>query len=108
VGTGMATGTALATNMGSTNCDDYTMAGDSINVASRLQGKAASGEILVTAEAYKPISGGFADASRVEYLLKAISHPVAAHRLFRGPERDDVTVSTESGSALHTKLLRKY
>jgi class 3 adenylate cyclase len=78
VGIGIATGTALATNMGSANCNDQTMVGDRIDIASRLQGKAATSEILVTAEAYKPISGVFADASRVEYLLKEISHPVAA------------------------------
>jgi adenylate cyclase len=85
VGIGIATGTALATNMGSTNCSDYTMVGDSINIASRLQGKAASGEILVTGEAYKPISSAFPGAVRVEYLLKGISHPIAAHRLLRSP-----------------------
>jgi len=85
VGIGIATGTALASNMGSTNCDDCTMVGDSINIASRLQGKAATGEILVTDAAYKPISAVFPSAIRVEYLLKGISHPVAAHRLFRGP-----------------------
>ena len=85
VGIGIATGTALATNMGSTNCNDYTMVGDSINIASRLQGKAASGEILVTAEAYKPVSAAFPGAIHAEYLLKGISHPVAAHRLFRAP-----------------------
>ena len=85
VGIGIATGTALATNMGSTNCNDYTMVGDSINIASRLQGKAATGAILVTDDAYKPIRAAFPSAIRVEYLLKGISHPVAAHRLFRGP-----------------------
>jgi adenylate cyclase len=85
VGIGIATGTALATNMGSTNCDDYTMVGDSINIASRLQGKAASGEILVTDDAYKQISAAFPGAIRVEYMLKGISHPVVAHRLVRGP-----------------------
>jgi adenylate cyclase len=85
VGIGIATGTALATNMGSTNCSDYTMVGDSINIASRLQGKAASGEILVTDAAYKPISAAFPGATRVEYLLKGISHPVTAHRLLRSP-----------------------
>ena len=85
VGIGIATGTALATNMGSTNCSDYTMVGDSINIASRLQGKAATGEILVTDDAYKPISAAFPGAMRVEYLLKGLSHPVAARRLSRGP-----------------------
>jgi adenylate cyclase len=85
VGIGIATGTALATNMGSTNCSDYTMVGDSINIASRLQEKAATGEILVTDEAYKPIAAGFPGAVRAEYLLKGLSHPVVAHRLFRNP-----------------------
>lgn len=85
VGIGIATGTALATNMGSTNCSDYTMVGDSINIASRLQGKAAAGEILVTADAYKPVSAAFPGAIRAEYFLKGISRPVAAHRLFRRP-----------------------
>src|SRR5919106_6078303 len=85
VGIGIATGTALATSMGSTNCNDYTMVGDSINIASRLQGKAASGEILVTDEAYKPVSAAFPGAVRAEYLLKGISHPVAAHRLLHSP-----------------------
>jgi adenylate cyclase len=84
VGVGIATGTALATNMGSTNCNDYTMVGDSINIASRLQGKAASGEILVTDEAYKAIAATLPGAIRAEYLLKGISRPVVAHRLFRG------------------------
>lgn len=83
VGIGIATGTALATNMGSTNCNDYTMVGDSINIASRLQGKAAAGEILVTDEAYKPISAAFPGAVRAEYFLKGISRPVPAHRLLR-------------------------
>jgi adenylate cyclase len=85
VGVGISTGTALATNMGSTNCSDYTMVGDSINIASRLQAKAATGEILVTDEAYKPISAAFPGAVRVEYLVKGISQPVAARRLLRGP-----------------------
>jgi adenylate cyclase len=85
VGIGIATGQALATNMGSTNCSEYTMVGDSLNIASRLQGKAASGEILVTDEAYKAISAAFPDAVRVEYLVKGISQPITAHRLHRGP-----------------------
>ena len=81
VGIGIATGTALATNMGSTNCNDYTMVGDSINIASRLQAKAATGEILVTADAYQTIGAAFPSAVRVEYLFKGLSQPVAAHRL---------------------------
>jgi adenylate cyclase len=87
VGIGIATGTALATSMGSTNCSDYTMVGDAINIASRLQGKAATGEILLTEQAYKPISAVYPNAIRVEYLLRGIAQPVAAYRLAAQPER---------------------
>ena len=83
VGIGIATGTALTSNMGSTNCNDYTMVGDSINIASRLQGQAAPGEVLVTEDVYKAISAAFPGAMRAEYLLKGISLPVAAYRLVR-------------------------
>ena len=83
VGIGIATGTALTSNMGSTNCSDYTMVGDSINIASRLQGQAAPGEVLVTEDVYKAISAAFPGAMRAEYLLKGISPPVAAYRLVR-------------------------
>jgi adenylate cyclase len=85
VGIGIATGTALTSNMGSTNCSDYTMVGDSINIASRLQGQAAPGEVLVTEDVYKAISAAFPGAIRAEYLLKGISPPVAAYRLVRDP-----------------------
>jgi adenylate cyclase len=85
VGIGIATGTALTSNMGSTNCSDYTMVGDSINIASRLQGQAAPGEVLVTEDVYKAINAAFPGAMRVEYLLKGISPPVAAYRLVRDP-----------------------
>ena len=83
VGIGIATGTALATNMGSTNCSDYTMVGDSINIASRLQGEAARGEILVTEAGYEQISAAYPGAVPVEFLLKGISQPVAGRRLSR-------------------------
>jgi adenylate cyclase len=85
VGIGIATGTALTSNMGSTNCSDYTMVGDSINIASRLQGQAAPGEVLVTEDVYKAINAVFPGAMRVEYFLKGISPPVAAYRLVRDP-----------------------
>ena len=83
VGIGIATGTALATNMGSTNCNDYTMVGDAINVASRLQGEAAPGEILLTQETYDVVRPLFPVGERREYQLKGIAQPVVAWALKR-------------------------
>ena len=83
VGIGIATGLALATNMGSTNCHDYTMVGDTINIASRLQGQAAAGEVLVTEDAYREISAAFPRTLRREYPLKGLAQPVVAYALKR-------------------------
>ena len=81
VGIGISTGTALATSMGSTNCNDYTMVGDSINIASRLQGQAAPGEVLLTKDAYDAVRPVFPAAQRLEFQLKGIAQPVAAYKL---------------------------
>ena len=83
VGIGIARGLALATNMGSTSCSDYTMVGDAINIAARLQGKAGGGEILATEDAYRTVSTAFPDAVKVEYLLKGFSEPVVVRRFGR-------------------------
>ena len=81
VGIGIASGRALATNMGSTNCNDYTMVGESINIASRLQGEAAAGQVLVSEDAYNAIRQMFPEATPVEYALKGMAQPVTARRL---------------------------
>jgi len=83
VGIGIATGTALATNMGSTNCNDYTMVGDTINIASRLQGEAAAGEVLLTQDAYDAVRGAFPRSERREHELKGIAQPIVAYSLKR-------------------------
>jgi adenylate cyclase len=83
VGIGIATGTALATNMGSTSCSDYTMVGDAINIASRLQDEAGPGEILLTQDAYDLVRTDFPLAERREYQLKGIAQPVVAHAIKR-------------------------
>ncbi len=83
VGIGIATGTALATNMGSTNCNDYTMVGDTINIASRLQGEAAAGEVLLTQDAYDAVRAAFPCSERREHELKGIAQPIVAYSLKR-------------------------
>jgi adenylate cyclase len=81
VGIGVATGLALVTSMGSTRCSDYTMVGDSINIASRLQSQAAPGEIVVTEDAYAAIATAFRGAQPRRYQLKGIARPVVAYAL---------------------------
>lgn len=81
VGVGIATGLAFVTNQGSTSCKDYTVVGDTVNIASRLQGQAAPGEIVVTEEAYQMVRSAFPNAKRKEYELKGINEAVVGYVL---------------------------
>jgi len=78
VGAGIATGEAFVGNVGEGTVTDYTVLGDTVNVAARLQAAAASGEILVTDETYAYVESEFLDAPTRELELKGKSKPVRA------------------------------
>ncbi len=81
VGVGITTGVGLTANLGSNECKDYTMMGDVVNIASRLQNLAGPGEILVSAEAYEHIRGAFPNARERTLEIKGINEPVQAYSL---------------------------
>jgi adenylate cyclase len=76
VGAGIATGEAFVGNVGAGEVRDYTVLGDTVNVAARLQGAAAPGEILVSRETYASVESQFPDAPRRELELKGKREPV--------------------------------
>jgi adenylate cyclase len=78
VGAGVATGEAFVGNVGEGATKDYTVLGDTVNVAARLQGAAAAGEILLTEESYAFVEPLFPNAPRRELELKGKSGTVAA------------------------------
>ena len=78
VGAGIASGAAFVGNVGAGAVTDYTVLGDTVNIAARLQGAAASGEILVTEETYRHVESEFPDAPGRELELKGKSEPVHA------------------------------
>ena len=55
--------------------------GDNVNIASRLQGEAAPGEILVTEQVYEKVGGAFPNARERVLELKGIKEPVRAFSL---------------------------
>lgn len=55
LGIGLNTGDATVGNIGSEKVMDYTVIGDTVNVARRLQEEAASGEILISEATYKQV-----------------------------------------------------
>lgn len=81
VGIGVCTGLVFTGTVGSNSCNDYTALGDAINIASRLQGEAAAGEILVMDEAFDLVRDNFPETEIRALQLKGIEDPVRAYVL---------------------------
>lgn len=81
VGIGISTGMAFTGTVGSNSCSDYTALGDVVNIAARLQGQAAPGEVLVTEEVYQAVGRAFPNARERLVELKGIPKPVRAYTL---------------------------
>jgi len=81
VGAGISSGEAFVGNVGGADVADYTVLGDTVNVAARLQGEAAAGEILVSDETYTAVGDLFSKATRRDLLLKGKSEAVIAWQI---------------------------
>jgi adenylate cyclase len=78
VGIGLDYGEAFVGNVGRRTLNDFTAVGDVVNVAARLQGEAAGGEILVSSRLAERLPQP--PGERVELSLKGKAEPVFAYR----------------------------
>jgi adenylate cyclase len=79
VGVGLDYGEAFVGNVGGESYSDFTAIGDVVNVAARLQGEAAGGEIVASARLAERL--GTVPGAPVELELKGKAEPVAAYRI---------------------------
>ncbi|MGB9577601.1 MAG: adenylate/guanylate cyclase domain-containing protein, partial [Candidatus Norongarragalinales archaeon] len=76
VGIGINTGDAVVGNIGSRKVMEYTAIGDTVNTASRLQGIARAGEIIVSENTFKALKGQFKAKRVQEVQLKGKAKPL--------------------------------
>jgi adenylate cyclase len=79
VGIGLDYGEAFVGNIGDRSVRDFTAVGDVVNTASRLQGHAGRGEIVLSSRVVDAL--GHAPGEPVRLTVKGKDRPVAARRL---------------------------
>ena len=80
-GIGINTGEVLLGNVGTEERMDFTAIGDTVNVASRLQGLARSGEVLIGEETVKLVGERFSFKDRGELQIRGRVAPLRAWEL---------------------------
>jgi len=83
IGIGINTGSTIVGNVGSENRMDYTVIGDSVNVAGRLQQMAKGGEIVIGEQTYVHIKNRFRIEKRGEISVKNKREPVICYNVLR-------------------------
>src|SRR5439155_23025222 len=90
---GLHTGTANVGNFGSPERVDYTALGESVNLASRLEGlnKHLGTDCLISAETKAGIGEGLVTRSLGKFQLKGFENLVGVHELIGWPEQAEAT-----------------
>ena len=87
VGAGVGTGQAFMGNVAEGEVRDFTVIGDVVNTAARLQGAAQPGEVLVMEETYQLVADQFPHAPQRTLELKGKAAPVVVRVLWAGSPR---------------------
>ncbi len=86
VGIGINTGYAVAGNIGTKERLDYTVIGDTVNTASRIQGLAQGGEIVISSSTYFELKDKAEVIALPPITVKGKKEPLEVYKLLRFAE----------------------
>ncbi len=83
VGIGMHTGPLVAGNLGSARRMDYSIIGDTVNVAARLEGVAEAGDVIITEDTRTLIGDQFVMKTLKPVKVKGKDKPIPIYRVLK-------------------------